>query len=275
MTTTTTTSVVGSPLAHITPIGLDELVDRASLQTRVDRKYVLPIREVAALLSEIGSDTQVLEIDGIREFAYESIYFDTPELSSYLLAAHRRRRRFKIRIRTYLDSSLCWLEVKTRGPRGSTVKNRLRYEPDGCCILTKGRRFVDTVLATESVAQSIDTVYLPTLTTRYRRSTLFLPATTSRVTIDTKLTWLDGDGRRLRLPDLAIVETKTGATASCVDRQLWGSGYRPTRISKYATGLAAMRPGLPATPWRRTLRRHFATAGPPVAPDTARLLRAS
>src|SRR5690606_23837111 len=79
----------------------------------------------------------------------------------------------------------------------------------------------------------------------------------SRVTIDTDLTWQDGH-RELSLSALAVVETKAGSAASEVDRLLWRAGHRPARISKYATALAALPPDLPATPWRRTLRRHFA-----------------
>ncbi len=246
----------GSPLAELAPIGLVELTERASLQTRVDRKYVLPLGAVEEVLRHVGPDTRVLEIDHARSFAYQSVYFDTPELTSYLLTAQRRRRRFKIRTRTYLESSLCWLEVKTRGARGSTVKNRLPYQPDQHAILEPGRQFVEAVLAQESIVLGGATTLVPTLVTRYRRSTLFLSATTSRVTIDTDLTWQD-DGCPMRLPGLAVVETKTGSTASCVDRMLWLRGYRPIRISKYATGLAALRPDLPSVPWRRTMRRHF------------------
>ncbi|SEP89849.1 hypothetical protein [Streptomyces radiopugnans] len=59
-----------------------------------------------------------------------------------------------------------------------------------------------------------------------------------------------------------MVETKTGSTPSAADRLLWRAGHRPSRISKYATGLAALRPDLPAVPWRRTLRRNFQGAEP-------------
>jgi hypothetical protein len=201
----------------------------------------------------------VLEIDGLRSFAYESVYFDTPALTSYLLTARRRRRRFKVRTRTYLDSLVCWLEVKTTGSRGSTVKHRLPYAPHNRDTLGPGRGFVDEVLTGERAPADPGTVFDPTLVTRYRRITLFLPATDSRVTIDTDLVW-DGDGRALRLPDLAVIETKTRAATCRVDRLLWRRGQRPGRISKYATGLAALRPDLPATPWQRTLRRHFAPA---------------
>jgi hypothetical protein len=265
--TASVVSSVSAPVEDLPPISLEELVDRASLLTRVDRKYVLPVSQLEALVARVRSDARVLEIDGARSFGYESVYFDTPELTSYLLAARRRRRRFKVRTRTYLDSSQCFLEVKTRGAGGSTVKNRLPYELDHCTTLAPGRWFVDTALARESILASDDLDFTPVLVTRYRRTTLFLPATASRVTIDTDLEWYDGY-QHLRLPTLAVVETKTGSTASSVDRLLWSCGHRPARISKYATGLAALRPDLPATPWRRTLRRHFTAAGRPIPPTS-------
>jgi hypothetical protein len=253
-----------SPLESLPAIGLDELLERAALQTRVDRKYVLPLTEAVDFLAALERHAQVLEIDGVRSFTYESVYFDTPDLTSYLLTAHRRRRRFKVRTRTYVDSHQCWLEVKTRGRRGSTVKHRHPYDPVYHSDVAPGRTFVDGVLSEERMAQCERLRFVPTLVSRYRRSTLFLPASASRVTIDTSLTWYDRL-RELHLPDLAIIETKTASAASDVDRMLRDRGHRPTRISKYGTGLAALRPDLPAAPWRRTLRRHFA-AYPAVHP---------
>ncbi|MEU1757116.1 polyphosphate polymerase domain-containing protein [Micromonospora matsumotoense] len=242
-------------LAQLTPIGLAELTERAALQTRFDRKYLLPLAEIPHLLAGLDRTDQVLEIDGRRSFRYESIYFDTADLVCFRLTARRRRRRFKIRTRTYLDSGLCWLEVKTEGTRGGTVKERLPYRPDDSGTLTPGRPFVDGVLAALSTGPAL--TFSPTLTTSYLRSTLYLPATASRATIDVALHWEDRQGRRLALPELAIIETKTGSTASHVDRLLWRQGHRPVAVSKYATGLAALDPGLPAARWRRTLRRHF------------------
>ncbi|MBQ0987996.1 polyphosphate polymerase domain-containing protein [Streptomyces sp. F63] len=247
---------LGAALGELPPIGLDELLACAMLQTRVDRKYVLPADALTTLLTRVPADTRVLEIDGDRRFAYRSLYFDTPDLLSYRLTAHRRRRRFKVRTRVYEQSDECWLEVKTRGSRDNTVKARLPYAPDDHDTLVPGRRFVDTTLAGNRIDGSHRFTFVPTLTTRYHRATLYLPGTNSRVTIDTGLMWRDGD-RELCLPHMAIVETKTGSTASPVDRLLWQNKYRPSRISKYATGLAALRPYLPATPWRRTLRRDF------------------
>ncbi|WP_093837047.1 polyphosphate polymerase domain-containing protein [Streptomyces aidingensis] len=256
------------------PIGLEELMARAMLQTRIDRKYVLPLSVLHALLEELPPDTRVLEIDGRRRFAYRSLYFDTPDLRSFHLTAHRRRRRFKIRTRVYEQSGECWLEVKTCGPRGSTVKQRLPYDPRHHATVEPGRSFLDGVLAERRMPGEPPPEGLrlsPVLGTGYHRATLCLPDTDSRVTIDTGLRWRDGE-QELLLPGMAVVETKTGSTASRVDRLLWRAHYRPGRISKYATGLAALRPELPAGPWRRTLRRDFARAvvrRVPAAPGAA------
>lgn len=256
-----------APLDALAGISLDELTATASLQTRVDRKYVLPADALRGPLAALDARARVLEIDGRRAFGYESVYFDTPDLASYHLAAHRRRRRFKVRTRTYLDTRTCWLEVKTRGTRGSTVKNRVPHGLDEPDRIDGGRWFVDEVLGGPEpvLAGAAALVLAPVLTTRYRRTTLYLPGAPgrpgSRVTIDTDLAW-DAPGRRLTLPGTVIVETKTGSTASAVDRLLWAHGHRPARISKYATGLAALEPDLPAAPWQRTLRRHFTTPTP-------------
>lgn len=97
----------------------------------------------------------------------------------------------------------------------------------------------------------------PSLVTSYRRSTLYLPATDSRVTIDTDLGWDLDTGDSVALQEMSILETKTVARVSQADKLLWRSGRRPSRISKYGTGLAALRPDLPSTKWHRILRRHF------------------
>ncbi|MFC6020152.1 polyphosphate polymerase domain-containing protein [Plantactinospora solaniradicis] len=242
------------------PIGLTELTEHAALLARTDRKYLLPLPEVSALLPELAPDTRVLQIGAERLFRYQSVYFDTPELTSFRSTVHRRRRRFKIRTRTYLDSGTCWLEVKTEGTRGGTVKNRLPYRCADDATVAPGRWFVESVLSDLAVAGHTALVFDPTLVTRYRRSTLYLPASASRLTIDVDLHWQDDGHRQLDLPHLAVIETKTRSAPSAADRLLWARGHRPTSISKYATALAALHPELPAAPWRRTLRRHFIPA---------------
>ncbi|MGK9148405.1 polyphosphate polymerase domain-containing protein [Plantibacter flavus] len=252
-------------------ISLTELVERASLQTRVDRKYVIPSTGLDQLLTVLAADgARILEIDGERDFAYESVYFDTPDLSSFRLAATGRRRRFKIRSRSYLDTGSSYLEVKTRGGRSSTVKERHELDPDDARVLTPcGREYVGEVLGDAGI-RSVDPEELsPVLTTRYSRATLFVPSSESRATIDTRLVWELEDagdhptGGRLERPAISVVETKSGNRASAVDRILWSLGHRPSSISKYATGMAALHPELSANRWGRVLARDFDRPGGP------------
>ncbi|MFJ1668313.1 polyphosphate polymerase domain-containing protein [Streptomyces bottropensis] len=267
-------------VAHVVgalrPIGLDELVDRAELLTRLDRKYMLPLTDLplvvgglvggglsrsGAVEAEAGG-AQVLEVDGERRFAYRSVYFDTPEMDGYLSAARGHRRRFKLRVRTYLASGRHFLEVKTRGPRGTTVKQRVPYDGEPGRLTPEARAYADDVLGEAGIdARGLRLV--PALTTRYLRTTLFLPDSGSRVTVDTGLTWALPDGTALRTPGRTIVETKSGRAGSGADRLLWSLGHRPCPVSKYGTGLAALRPDLPANRWLPVLRRHFPTAPAP------------
>lgn len=235
-------------------IGLDELNAEAALQTRVDRKYVVPIAAARHLFATFTAEARVLEMDGRRSFAYDSVYFDTAALDSYLLAARGRRRRYKIRTRTYVDSLVSFLEVKTEGAREATVKERIPYcLADRDRLTDAGLEYVRETLAAAVGAMPTGELG-PVLETRYHRTTLFLPGSGSRATIDAGVTWQRPARRSWVLTDAIILETKSGSTAGPLDRHLWAAGIRPTRISKFATGMAALRSDLPANRWNQTLR---------------------
>lgn len=257
-------------LAHLDPVGLDEIVAEAALLTRVDRKYVVPRAALEHVLGGLADGTRVLEIDGERRFVYESMYFDTPDLLSFHMAAQPRRRRFKLRTRAYVDTGAAYLEMKTRGARGATVKERDAYDITRRDELTVDARAdvadaFPTIGVAPDRADDLDAV----LKTGYRRTTLLAPDGASRATVDTDLTWLGADGSGFLLPGLAIVETKSGARASDVDRLLWRAGLRPAIVSKYATGLAALRPDLPRNRWARLLRGAFAETERAALPQSA------
>jgi len=205
----------------------------------------------------------VLEIDGERALRYASQYFDTPELDSYFGAARGRRRRFKVRARTYLDSGGSFLEVKTRGGRSATVKGRVPVtgdELDDDAVAYASDLLMDAGIPG---AGRLAARLQPTLVTQYRRATVLLPAgvhDASRGTIDTELVWIGATGTVLELPAAVIVETKSGQRPGALDRALWRHGHRPARISKYGTGMAALNPALPANKWRRVLNHYFCDA---------------
>ena len=97
-------ATLNSILADLDSIGLDELNKRAAMLTRVDRKYALDAATASAILSHLPEGVLVLNIDGQVSQGYASTYYDTPDMDSYLLTALKRRRRFKVRTRSYLSS---------------------------------------------------------------------------------------------------------------------------------------------------------------------------
>ncbi len=264
-------------LDDLRPVDLAALNAAAELQTRVDRKYILPARALPAVLAELPAGSEALEIGGERFLRYASQYFDTPDLDSYFGAARGRRRRFKVRARTYLDSGGSFLEVKTRGGRSATVKDRVPVVGDE--LDADAVTYAGDLLAGAGIPDADHLAHRlsPVLLTRYRRATLLLPATVggdpSRATIDVDLAWIGDDGVGFALPDSVIVETKSGQRAGALDRTLWRHGHRPASLSKYGTGMAALHPALPSHKWRRVLTRHFDTSSPAGAVRTRRVTR--
>jgi hypothetical protein len=252
-------------LDRFAAIDLDGLVSEAALMTRVDRKYVVSRDAAARVVATLHTGIRVLDIHAVRAFRYESVYFDTPDLLSFRMAAQPRRRRFKLRTRTYIDSRTSFLEVKTRGARSATVKDRIAYAPaDRRRLTDEARGYAAEALEAIGVGAGRADDLGVRLTTMYRRATFVSPDGSARSTVDTDLEWRDCWGSVLTSPAMAIIETKSGPSASEFDRALWRAGHRPVRISKYATGLAALHPDLPRNKWARLLRGPFADA--PITP---------
>ena len=243
---------------HLTAVSLDELNAEAALLTRVDRKYVIATAELDAVLTGIAG-MRVLEIDGRRASRYESTYLDTVDLDSWTASAHRRRRRWKVRTRVYADTGACWLEVKTRGRRGETVKERLPHpSADRLEVPAAAGDWVRDRLGAAHVHDVDPGGLVPTLHTSYVRTTLLLDARAGRATIDRDLRWVSGHGTA-EVGDVLVVETKSGTTRpGQLDRRLWQLGHRPIRISKYGTGLALLTPDLQLNRWHRVTSRHLA-----------------
>lgn len=246
-------------VAHrFSPISLAELNIDAALLRRTDRKYLLERADAEMVLATMPEGARVLTIDGRTSHEYQSVYFDTFAFDAYLLAARGRTHRFKVRTRHYLDSGEAFLEVKTR-EAGQTVKRRIPHDPRGLFAIHPDQfAFVTDCLVAGRVPDVRPAWLQPALQTTYRRTTLLAPDGASRVTIDDELRWQAIGAGRHEAPDLVVLETKTSGNASPIDRWLWSMGHRPGRISKYATGLAALRPELPDNRWHRTLHTWFA-----------------
>jgi hypothetical protein len=242
-------------IGRLPAVSLAELDAEAALLTRVDRKYVIEAAELDAVLTGIPG-LRVLEIDGRRSSRYESTYLDTVDLDSWSGAAHRRRRRWKVRTRTYADTGERWLEVKTRGRRGVTVKERLPHDGEG--MTAAADAWVRERLGAAHVRDVDPSGLVATLHTSYARTTLLLGSGAGRATVDRDLRWVSGHGTA-EVGDVLVVETKSAtARPGPLDRRLWELGHRPIRISKYGTGLALLTPHLQTNRWHRVTTRHLA-----------------
>lgn len=247
------------------PISLEEINAEAAMLTRVDRKYVMHREQLDAVLRRVPDDTRVLDIDGVRQQRYRTVYFDTEDLLSYRMTSQKRRRRFKVRTRVYLDTRASFCEIKTSGPRGLTVKQRVPIgvaEALENAVPTHTARWVDATLGAARVP-TCHRELRPVLLNRYCRTTL-RPSDLGRATIDTDIAFTTGDGlshggrsEQEHHYGIVFIETKSGSSPSRLDRILWQLGHRPARVSKFGTGMAALNPELPHNRWAPVMREYY------------------
>lgn len=244
------------PLERFEGIDLAAINEVAAHQRRVDRKYVLPLADLTVFLAGIDQ-ARVLTVGGARDDRYTSHYLDTPDLISYHAAARRRPRRFKVRLRHYASTDTHFLEVKARTASGMTDKHRMPVSA-ALALDAAGQAFVNERLCAHRMP--VPATLVPSLTssliTRYDRTTLYLPADGSRVTVDLGLSFA-ADGVERKVGDVAIVETKSGGTVGQADRLLHSLGHREVAMSKYGVGIAVLHPELATAAWSRTITQLF------------------
>ena len=244
-------------------VGLDRMNQRAALMTRTDRKYFIDTDRCARLLDHHAPDLTVLEIDGARLMRYHSTYFDTEDLWTYRAHLQGRRRRYNVRLRTYVDTGAHFLEVKHKGHRAVTEKSRVQYvgrlaHHHPPVLGGPGHRYVSAVVR-DAYGLGLPGHLRATITTANRRATLLLPDD-SRMTVDVDLRLIDrrgSAGTATLRPGFAMVETKSVGGTSAADHALRALGVRPVKISKYCAAVGLHRPDLPSNPWSRVLRTYF------------------
>ncbi len=240
-------------------VSLQEVEDRAALQMRVDRKYIVSYETLEQLFSQLGDDYRALEIDGERLQQYDSVYFDTPELTTYKHHLQGRRKRFKCRTRLY-GTSACFFDLKMKGRRGETVKSRLPLSSvEHASLTSQASAFLKRGLL-EEYGCAPPAGLVATLQTSFERLTLVHSQKAERLTLDFGITFSKvGSGERYGMrPGHVLIETKSGSQLGTVDRILLALGVRPvTMCSKYSLGVALANPELPTNPYRPLLRRYF------------------
>jgi VTC domain len=231
----------GELLARFDAVGLDELDAKASLQRRVDNKYLVSWAQLADLFDALRGDHQVLEIDDRRWFSYESTYFDTASLRCFRDHVEDRAPRFKLRTRLYADSGKCNFEVKVKRDGDETDKQQIEIDAEGRDrIDPEIARFLDRALREVPDPPAPDD-FAPTLITSFRRCTLAAANESERVTCDDSLELRSRGGAIARLRDaLVVVETKTEDGRGRCDRLLAEAGVEPVSFSKYRVGVGLL-----------------------------------
>lgn len=229
-------------LERFRSIGLDEM-DGIRLMNRVDTKFVTTDAMLEEILLRAESEYRVLEIDGIRMSAYDTLYYDTADLEMYMAHHNRRLRRYKVRTRTYLNSGESFLEIKRKNNRGRTKKKRIRID---------GELFRDFSADREacSFLRERSPYHASQLTagvsTAFRRITMVNNAKTERLTIDRNLQFRNlRTGKEASLGDAVIIELKQdGLCPSAMKDILLDLRVKPLRVSKYCIGTVLTDPGV-------------------------------
>jgi len=227
-------------LQQFAPITLDEM-SGIRLMNRTDTKFVTTLPMLMRLLEMAKDDYFVQEIDGAHVAAYYTVYFDTPDCAMYTAHETGHTNRQKLRVRSYVDSHLNFLEVKTKNNHGRTKKKRISlddFNPDQSSLFdVQGSAYADFL--------STNLRYAPQtlsrqLENRFSRITLVNKGKTERLTIDTNLRFhnIVTDQSRL-MDDIVIIELKRdGLVSSPILAMLRKLRIKPHGFSKYVIGSA-------------------------------------
>jgi len=219
-------------------ISLEEM-DVVKLMDRTDTKYLFSRRKLPAILSELAKNYRILEINNKRTNSYRTLYYDTPDSTFFRLHQNGKRNRYKVRMRKYLDSGLCFLEIKFKNNKGKTSKKRERKEDFENILSDESKQYIEKRTPFDA------DVLEPKIWSEFTRLTLVHRYQKERLTIDFGLK-VNNDSRESELKDLIIAEMKHERASSRSDFTLVMKEHhiRPLRISKYCIGSVLIYPEL-------------------------------
>ena len=116
---------VSEILQQFKPISLAEM-DSVALLKRTDTKFILREADLIELLPELAAHYTCLETNNTKLSHYNSQYFDSPDYYFYKQHHNGNAGRIKVRIRSYVESDLSFLEIKRKDKKGDTIKKRIR-----------------------------------------------------------------------------------------------------------------------------------------------------
>jgi hypothetical protein len=235
-------------LGAFQPITLAEM-DSVQLMNRTDTKFILQRRVLEEIMQQLSGDYRVLEVNGIRQSRYETLYYDRGDFHHFIAHQNGKKNRFKIRKRSYVESALSFLEIKFKNNKGRTIKNRIKIPAIDTALDERSSNFINDKLHDDEQLE-------PKLWNGFERITLVNEALPERLTIDCNLSFHQGD-RHCELPDLVIAEVKQEEQNrhSPFMRFLKERLIRPESISKYCLGVTMLYPEVKSNSFKEKILR--------------------
>jgi hypothetical protein len=220
-------------LSNFKSVSLKEL-DSVKLQNRVDSKFMLSKKQLLLVLEGIRENQYVLEIDSKRIFNYRTVYYDTPDFQFYKDHHNGCINRVKVRCREYVESNLCFYEIKRKLFGTRTDKQRkvipalFEQIPIDDYNLIQYKRLNQKPLEKK-------------MTNTFKRITLTNKLHTERITIDLDIQF-DNGHQQLSISDIVVIEVKQAKSDvfSNTIQVLKKLRIFETSFSKYSIGTALM-----------------------------------
>lgn len=234
-------------LQQFSPITLEEM-SSVKLMNRTDTKFVTTIPMLRRLLEMAAPQYYAQEVAGKRIASYDTTYYDTTGYDMYYTHQAGHANRQKIRFRTYVDSNLQFMEVKTKNNHKRTKKKRM-VVTDMDLSDDEKQEFL-----AKHLRYGVGTL-IPAIQNQFDRITLVNKGKTERLTIDTNLRFHNlVTGTDRHMDNLVIVELKRdGLCYSPVLAMLNQLRIHPHGFSKYCMGSALTNHYLKVNRFKRKL----------------------
>lgn len=216
-------------LKHYEPISLEEM-DQVKLMDRMDSKFMFNIQSLPFVLNKCKDHYRVVKIEGSLYSSYETLYYDTENYGLYNQHHSGKLNRYKIRMRTYKESNLSFLEIKFKDNKGRTTKDRIRLKTN--TIDHDAIEFIEreTPLKIKDLKPSVS-IY-------YNRITLVHKGLSERITIDLNLK-ISKDTNSRTFHNLVIAEVKQNKASDSEFIHLMRElRIKEGALSKYCLGVS-------------------------------------
>lgn len=242
-------------LDPLEPITLEQMSE-IRLMNRTDTKFVTNKEKLAELLQLAQGHYYAQFNAGSKIASYRTTYWDTEEHGFYLDHHNGRSPRQKVRVRTYMDSGVTFLEVKTKNNHGRTKKKRVEVPGQG--QIAQSDEFLRGL-----VRRGVEDIH-ETVQNNFHRITLVNYGKTERLTIDFDVSFLNYEtGQEIGTGDLVIIELKRdGNVYSPVLDLLRQLRIKPSGFSKYCIGSVMTNPGLKHNLFKAKIKRISKRVGP-------------